>query len=80
MGFKLIIFLVQVKSIHVDTRDSGTVYPYHRTLLNTLKEKDPIGRENAGHVSMGTELGGGGEGRGFLPSLFTHTVRERSDW
>ena len=77
MGFKLTIFLVQVKSIHVDTRDSGTVYPYHRTLLNTLKEKDPIGRENAGHVSMGTELGGGGGG--FLPSLFTHTVRERSD-
>lgn len=39
----------QVKGVHVDTNASGTVYPYHRPLLHSLKEKNPIGRENSGH-------------------------------
>lgn len=40
-----------MSDVHVDTRARGTVYPFHRPLLHTLKHKDPISRENAFHVS-----------------------------
>nr|XP_058963172.1 protein phosphatase 1 regulatory subunit 32-like [Pocillopora verrucosa]XP_058963173.1 protein phosphatase 1 regulatory subunit 32-like [Pocillopora verrucosa] len=39
----------QVSDVHIDTRAKGTVYPFHRPLLHTLKQKDPISRENAFH-------------------------------
>ncbi|KAK2563819.1 Protein phosphatase 1 regulatory subunit 32 [Acropora cervicornis] len=39
----------QVRDVHIDTRAKGTVYPYHRSLLYTLKHKDPISRENGFH-------------------------------
>lgn len=39
----------KVRDVHIDTRAKGTVYPYHRPLLYTLKQKDPIYRENGFH-------------------------------
>lgn len=49
--YKYVPFNKQVRDVHIDTRAKGTVYPFHRPLLHTLKQKDPISRENAFHVS-----------------------------
>lgn len=48
---QIVISNLQVRDVHIDTRAKGTVYPYHRSLLYTLKHKDPISRENGFHVS-----------------------------
>ncbi|EDO43736.1 predicted protein [Nematostella vectensis] len=47
----------QVAAVHVDTSRAGTVYPFHRPILHSLSQKDPISRENARHgpLYMSTE-------------------------
>ena len=41
----------QVRSVFVDTKQEGVVYPNVKPRLYDLKGKDPIAIENAGHVS-----------------------------
>ena len=43
--------MFQVRSVCVDTKYEGTIYPHLNPRLHQIRSKDPIARENAGHVS-----------------------------